>query len=36
MKVIAEELKRVPNEKVQRIARENLEAIRSGSRDFRF
>ena len=36
MKVIAEELKRVPNEKVQRIARENLEAIRNGSRDFRF
>ena len=36
MKVIADELKRVPNEKVQRIARENLEAIRNGSRDFRF
>ena len=36
MKVIADELKRVPNEKVQRIARENLEAIKNGSRDFRF
>ena len=36
MKVIAEELKRVPNDKVRRIAAENLEAIRSGSRDFRF
>ena len=36
MRVIAEELKHVPNEKVRQIARENLEAIRNGARDFRF
>ena len=35
-KVIAAELLRVPNEKVRRIAAENLEAIAHGKRDFRF
>ncbi|MFZ2958330.1 MAG: [FeFe] hydrogenase H-cluster radical SAM maturase HydG [Candidatus Ozemobacteraceae bacterium] len=35
-KVIAEELKRIPSEKVRRIAEENLASIHSGQRDFRF
>ena len=34
---IADELKKIPNEKVRRIASENLDAIRSSNRrDFRF
>ena len=36
-KMIAEELEKIPNEKVRGIARENIEAIRSSNRrDFRF
>ena len=35
-RVIAAELLRVPNEKVRRIAEENLRAIVNGKRDFRF
>ncbi|HNW33347.1 MAG TPA: [FeFe] hydrogenase H-cluster radical SAM maturase HydG [Candidatus Ozemobacteraceae bacterium] len=35
-KVIAEELKRIPVEKVRRIAEEHLAAIHGGKRDFRF
>ena len=35
--MIEEELKKVPNEKVRRIAAENIEAIKnSNARDFRF
>jgi 2-iminoacetate synthase len=34
--LIEEELTRIPNEKVLRIAKENLEKIADGSRDFRF
>lgn len=36
LKVIAEELDRVPHPKVRRIATENLEKIALGERDFRF
>lgn len=35
-KVIAEELKRIPNEKVRRIAAEHLTELHNGKRDFRF
>ena len=35
-KVISEELKRVPNDKVRGIAAERIEKIKSGERDFRF
>lgn len=35
-KVIAEELKRVPNEKIRAIAEKHLHEIESGIRDFRF
>ena len=35
-KVIAAELERIPNEKVRAIARERIEKIRQGERDFRF
>ena len=35
-KMIAEELNRIPNEKVREICRENLEKIANGIRDFRF
>ena len=35
-KVIAEELNRIPNEKVKNIASENLKNIEAGKRDFRF
>ena len=35
-KVIAEELKNVPNEKVRSIAEQNLQDIVNGKRDFRF
>ena len=35
-KVIAAELKRIPNEKVRAIAAERIEKIKSGERDFRF
>ena len=34
--VIAEELKRIPNEKVRSIAAERIEKIKHGERDFRF
>jgi 2-iminoacetate synthase len=34
--LIKEELTRIPNEKVLRIAKENLAKIADGSRDFRF
>ncbi len=34
--VIAEELKRIPNEKVRRIAAEHLTELHNGKRDFRF
>ncbi len=36
LKVIAEELERVPHQKVRRIAAENLVKIEAGERDFRF
>ena len=36
LKVIAEELERVPHQKVRRIAAENLAKIEAGERDFRF
>lgn len=36
LKVIAEELERVPHPKVRRIATENLKKIANGERDFRF
>lgn len=36
LKVIAEELERVPHQKVKRIAQENLQKIELGERDFRF
>ena len=36
LKVIAEELERVPHPKVRRIATENLQKIELGERDFRF
>lgn len=36
LKVIAEELERVPHQKVRRIATENLVKIENGERDFRF
>ncbi|MBO5452783.1 MAG: [FeFe] hydrogenase H-cluster radical SAM maturase HydG [Clostridia bacterium] len=35
-KMLAEELNRIPNEKVREICRENLEKIANGIRDFRF
>jgi 2-iminoacetate synthase len=35
-KVIAEELKRIPNEKVRSIATERIAKIKAGERDFRF
>ena len=35
-KLIADEIKNVPNEKVREIARKNLTEIEKGSRDFRF
>lgn len=35
-KVIAEELKRIPNEKIRRIAAEHLTELHNGKRDFRF
>jgi len=35
-KVIAAELKRIPNEKVRAVAAERIEKIKSGERDFRF
>ena len=36
-KLVEDELKKVPNEKVRRIAAENIEAIKSSNRrDFRF
>ncbi len=35
-KLIQKELNNIPNEKVREIARNNLEAIEKGSRDFRF
>ena len=35
-KLIEKELENIPNEKVREIARNNLEAIEKGSRDFRF
>ena len=35
-KVIAEELKRIPNEKVRAIATERIAKIKAGERDFRF
>jgi 2-iminoacetate synthase len=35
-KVIAEELKRIPNEKVRAIAAERIAKIKAGERDFRF
>ena len=35
-KVIAEELERIPNEKVRAIARERIARIKTGERDFRF
>ncbi len=35
-KVIAEELKHIPNEKVRRIAAEHLTELHNGKRDFRF
>lgn len=35
-KLIEEEIKKVPNEKIRGIAQRNLEAIRNGERDFRF
>jgi 2-iminoacetate synthase len=36
-RMIEEELKKVPNEKIRKIATENIEAIKnSNSRDFRF
>ncbi len=36
LKVIAEELERVPHHKVRRLAEENLQKIELGERDFRF
>jgi 2-iminoacetate synthase len=36
LKVIAEEMERVPHQKVRRIAAENLLKIEAGERDFRF
>ena len=36
LKVIAEELTRVPHPNVRRIATENLSRIEQGERDFRF
>lgn len=36
MKMIAEDIEKVPNEKVKAIAKENLEKISAGKRDFRF
>ncbi|MBO5805922.1 MAG: [FeFe] hydrogenase H-cluster radical SAM maturase HydG [Tidjanibacter sp.] len=36
VKVIAEELERVPHQKVRRLATENLQRIEEGERDFRF
>jgi 2-iminoacetate synthase len=36
LRVIAEELERVPHQKVRRIATENLARIENGERDFRF
>jgi 2-iminoacetate synthase len=36
LRVIAEELERVPHPKVRRIATENLQKIELGERDFRF
>ena len=35
-KVIQQELEKIPNEKTRRIAKENIEKIENGSRDFRF
>ena len=35
-KLIAEELERIPNENVRRIARQRLEEVHEGKRDFRF
>ena len=35
-KVIAEELNRIPNENVRRIAAEHLTELHDGKRDFRF
>ena len=35
-KVIAEEIKNIPNEKVRRICEEHLKDIENGKRDFRF
>ena len=35
-KVIAEELKRIPNDKVRAIATERIAKIKAGERDFRF
>ena len=34
--LISDELKKIPNEKVRKIAEENIEKIEHGSRDFRF
>ena len=36
LKVIDEEMKRVPSDKVRAIAEKNLIAIEAGERDFRF
>ena len=36
IKMIAEEIEKVPNEKVKQIAKDNLEKISNGKRDFRF
>ncbi len=36
IKMIAEEIEKVPNEKVKQIAKDNLEKIGEGKRDFRF
>jgi 2-iminoacetate synthase len=36
IKMIEEEIEKVPNEKVKAIAKDNLKKITEGSRDFRF